>query len=140
MIFLDSWVFLEYLGKAEKSDKCKELILGQEEKVISTIVIVELRYHGIKKFGLENTENIISLIEDEDRLEGDPELISVAKKALISIRFVMEATYPNATNIATADELATVLNQTYQSPLYQKGEGFRGKIFYKEHENYVSRK
>src|SRR3989344_6300504 len=107
MIFLDSWVFLEYLGKAEKSDKCKELILGQEEKVISTIVIVELRYHGIKKFGLENTENIISLIEDEDSIITIPITKEIANMAAdLRLKYYNEKKRPisfsDTLNLATA--------------------------------------
>ena len=51
----------------------------------------------------------------------------------------MEATYPNATNHQTADEVASVLNQAYQSPLYQKGEQFRGEVVYNERGRYVFR-
>jgi len=50
----------------------------------------------------------------------------------------MEATYPNATNNQTADELASILNQAYQSPLYEKGEIFRGIVVYKERGKYLS--
>ena len=105
MIFLDSWVWLEYLGKSEKSDKCKELILGQEEKVISTIVIVELRYHGIKKFGLENTENIISLIEESNFLIV-PISIDIAKIAAdLRLKYYSSAkplSFADTLNLATS--------------------------------------
>lgn len=51
----------------------------------------------------------------------------------------MEAKYPNASNEQTADELAAILNQAYQSPLYQKGEEFIGAIVYKDLNTYVFR-
>lgn len=51
----------------------------------------------------------------------------------------MEATYPSNSNRKTADELAEVLNQAYQSSLYQKGEQFRGAIFYEQGGEYISR-
>jgi hypothetical protein len=82
----------------------------------------------------------LSLMERTDTLTGDAQLLQIAKEAKESgIRYVMEANYPNATNCQTAEELASVLNQAYQSQLYQKGEQFRGKIVYKDRERYVFR-
>ena len=74
----------------------------------------------------------LSLTEDADALTGDTQLLQIAK-------YVMEATYPNATNNQTADELASILNQAYQSPLYEKGEIFRGIVVYKERGKYLSK-
>ena len=51
----------------------------------------------------------------------------------------MEATYPDATNHQTADEVASVLNQAYQSQLYERGEQFRGEVVYKEKGSYMFR-
>lgn len=65
------------------------------------------------------------------------EIAKDAKDA--GIRYVMEATYPNATNHQTADEVASILNQAYQSQLYQKREQFRGEVVYKERGRYVFR-
>ena len=82
----------------------------------------------------------LSLMEGKDTLKGDPKLLQLAREAKdAGIRYVMEATYPNATNHQTADEVASVLNQAYQSPLYQKGEPFRGEVVYKERGRYVFR-
>lgn len=83
----------------------------------------------------------LSLIEGVDSLRGvdsrlDP-IIENAKKA--GMRYILEATYPNAINRETADELSAVLNQAYQSPLYQEGEKFRGAIVYEENREYVFR-
>ncbi len=54
-------------------------------------------------------------------------------------RYAVVATYLEATNKQTADELAAVLNQAYQSQLYQEGEQFRGEIFYEEGGEYALR-
>ena len=51
----------------------------------------------------------------------------------------MEATYPDATNIQTADEVAIILNQVYNSQLYQDGEKFSGEIIYEDKGRYVFR-
>ena len=71
---------------------------------------------------------------------SEPELCSIIRKAReAGIKYVMEATYQNATNHQTADEVASILNQAYQSRLYQKGEQFRREVVYKERGRYVFR-
>ena len=73
----------------------------------------------------------LSLIESPSNLRGDSELMSIASQASESgIKYVLEGTYPSATNEQTAKEIVGVLNQVYQSPLYQEGEPFRGEIVY----------
>ncbi|MEK6894373.1 MAG: hypothetical protein AABX10_02830 [Nanoarchaeota archaeon] len=57
----------------------------------------------------------------------------------IGMKYIMKANYPNATNSKTADELAAVLNQIYQSPFFKPGDDFRGSIYYKEKGKYISR-
>lgn len=104
----------------------------------------------------------ISLTGGIDGLEGDSDLRAVHEKAKSRIvfpdsvgfldrlkiveemrntdlKYVMAATLPDATNKATADEVSTILNQAYQSPLYQEGEHFRGSIVYQENGKYVFR-
>ncbi|MBI2044688.1 hypothetical protein HYT23_01380 [Candidatus Pacearchaeota archaeon] len=82
----------------------------------------------------------LSLIDDISSLKGDSQLLQIAEESKeAGINYVMEATYPNATNHKTADELASILNQAYQSPLYEDGETFIGEIFYKLNGEYVSR-
>ncbi|MBS3075166.1 hypothetical protein J4429_01775 [Candidatus Pacearchaeota archaeon] len=82
----------------------------------------------------------LSLMEGTDALIGDAQLLQIARDAKdAGIRYVMEATYSNATNHQTADEVASILNQVYQSPLYQKGEQFRGEVVFKERGRYVFR-
>lgn len=88
------------------------------------------------------TPNQLELVltEGMDTLMGDSVLLSIAQDAKkAGIKYVMEATYSNATNKQTADELSAILNQAYQSPLYQKGEKFRGEIVYQENGEYLFR-
>ncbi len=74
------------------------------------------------------------------KLKGDPQLLQIALDATLArSNHVIEATCPNATNHQTADELAGILNQAYQSPLYQDKEEFRGGIVYEENGGYVER-
>lgn len=65
------------------------------------------------------------------------EVIDYAKKD--GMRYAMEAKYAGATNKQTADELASILNQAYQSPLYKDKEQFSGGIVYENKEKYVFR-
>jgi len=82
----------------------------------------------------------LSLMEDIGTLTGDSQLLKIAEEAKdAGIKYVMEATYPDATNHQTADEVASVLNQAYQSQLYERGEQFRGEVVYKEKGSYMFR-
>ena len=65
------------------------------------------------------------------------EMVNQAKEAGTNI--LMHGYYPTKTNKETADEISCVLNQAYQSPLYQSGEQFKDGIIYKEKGEYVFR-
>lgn len=111
--------------KASKGDIEKELPLIRE--CVKTPNALELSL-------MEGTENpSVSAL-------SDPKLWAIVKSAKeAGMRYFMEATYLNATNHQTADEVASILNQAYQSPLYQKGEQFRGEVVYKKRGRYVFR-
>jgi len=80
----------------------------------------------------------LSLIEGMDNLQGDEGLIALAQEAKEGgINYVLQAMYPGGTNRSTADELSSILNQAYQSPLYQTGESFFGEIAYGEDGEYI---
>lgn len=82
----------------------------------------------------------LSLIEGVENLKGDKKLVAVAKKAKESgMRYVLEARYGGATNKQAADEVASVMNQAYNSPLYSDKEEFRGGIVYQDRGRYVFR-
>jgi len=75
-----------------------------------------------------------------DNAEGDEKLIAIAQEAKQnSINYALQATHPSGTNKDTADEVASILNQAYQSPLYEANAEFFGKIFYEEKGDYVLR-
>ncbi len=79
----------------------------------------------------------IDLDENFSRFARLVQIIDIGKES--GTKYVMEATYPNSTNKQTADEVASVLNQAYQSPLYQEGEQFKGEIFYEQSGEYLFR-
>ena len=77
----------------------------------------------------------LTLTDDMGSLNTDPKVLKIAKEA--DMKYVMKASYPDATNEQTADELSAVLNQAYQSDLYQSGERFNGKIIYEKNGEYI---
>ena len=78
--------------------------------------------------------------EIAEKTEHDSELVKMANQAKESgTNILMHGYYPTKTNKETADELATVLNQVYQSPLYESEEEIIGGIIYKQDEQYVFR-
>ena len=75
----------------------------------------------------------LSLIEGMDNIKGNKRLTALAQEAKQDgINYMLQATYPNGTNRDTADEVASVLNQAYQSPLYKAKEPFKGAIVYEK--------
>lgn len=75
-----------------------------------------------------------------DEFRADGELREWRNRALeAGIKFVIVVECPDATNLQSANELSAILNQAYQSPLYQDGEEFRGTIVYEEGGRYVER-
>ena len=73
-------------------------------------------------------------------LKNKSQLIAIAKEAKEGgMRYVLEAKYEGATNKQAADEVASVINQAYQSPLYADKEEFRGSIVYQDMGKYVFR-
>jgi hypothetical protein len=82
----------------------------------------------------------LSLIEGMDKVEGDEGLTNLAQEAKKKgINYALHATNPNGTNKDTADEVASILNQAYQSSLYEVNAPFKGEVIYKEKGDYVFR-
>ena len=82
----------------------------------------------------------LSLIEGVDNLTGGQTLRPIIRDAQeAGMRYVFEATYPGASNRTTADELAVILNQAYNTPLYVQDEPFSAGIVYEENGQYLFR-
>ena len=86
--------------------------------------------------------NDLELLLTESILLVPDGLLPIARNAVNNgLHYLLHATHPKATNKATADYLAQVLNQAYQSPLYQEGEAFEGGVVYKGKDSeYIFRK
>ena len=79
----------------------------------------------------------LSLTDDIGSVGTDPDLMPIIQEARDSgMKYALRAVNPNSDNRTTANELSTILNQTYQSHLYQKNEPFKGGITYKENGKY----
>ncbi len=82
----------------------------------------------------------LSLMEGMDNTRGDKRLADLAQEAKQDgMRYVMEATYPGATNERTSGELQALLINTSNSLFCQTNEHMRGKIVYEEKGEYVFR-
>ncbi|MEK6819082.1 MAG: hypothetical protein AABY10_04075 [Nanoarchaeota archaeon] len=82
----------------------------------------------------------LSEISQADIKRYDSKLSEIASEAReADMRYVLSAKSTDMTNHQLADELSAILNQAYQSSLYNDGEDFRGGIFYKEEGRYISR-
>ena len=75
-----------------------------------------------------------------NRMHREIELRHLANQAAeAGLQYILEAKCPGKSNSETADHVADVLNQAYQSPLYQNGEQFFGDILYRKRSKYISR-
>ena len=74
MIFLDSWVWIEFFQKDEKAEQAQELIqkMQQEGGVISTLVLTEVRYQIRRKFEVEKADKLTALITNFEKLRIMP--------------------------------------------------------------------
>ncbi len=109
MIFIDSWVWIEFFSEGEKSKKAEKIIEELEERdgVISPTVLMEVKYRIKKKYDRELSDRTIHAIEAFDNLTVLPVTSKVAKYAAdlrdkYYERNVRELSYADAIHIATA--------------------------------------
>ena len=81
MIFLDSWILIEYFSQDEKYTEVEKIFRGNEKIVISTTVILEVKYRISKKFGIEKADSVINVIENFPDISIVPISIDTAKLA-----------------------------------------------------------
>ena len=81
MIFLDSWIWIEYFSQDEKYKEVEKVLEVNEKIVISTTVILEVKYRISKKFGIEKSENAIYVIENLPNIFIIPVSLDIAKLA-----------------------------------------------------------
>ncbi|MEK6890819.1 MAG: hypothetical protein AABX03_01650 [Nanoarchaeota archaeon] len=103
---------------------------------------IEKEIPKIRELSLTPNELELSLMEMPEFIGRNSGWLDIPNEAIDAIdqgiKYVMEASYPNADNKKTAGELATIMDRVYQSQLYKKGEKIRCHVLYKEKGNYVS--
>ncbi len=109
MIFIDSWVWIEFFSEGEKSKKAEKVIkeLERGEGVISSTVIMEVKYRIKKKYDRELSDRTVHAMEAFDNLTIPPVNSKVAKYAAevrdkYYERNTKELSYADAIHIATA--------------------------------------
>ena len=101
---------------------------------------IETELPAIRELVKTPSQLELSLIGGMDNIKGDEILTALVQEAKKDgMNYMLQATYPNRTNKDTADELASIINQAYQSPLYEANEPFHGAIVYEEKGKYVFR-
>lgn len=107
MIFIDSWAFLEFFSQSEKWLECNKIIQNQGKKIISTIVLMEIKYRGIKKFGVRKAKEILHEIKTNESIaiiDVTKEIVELA--ADLRIKYYDKehkpVSYADMINLATA--------------------------------------
>ena len=109
MIFLDSWIFLEYFLREEKA-KIAEKVIGDFVKtnggLISAAVLLEVKYRIAKKFGLEKAEETVITLENIQNISILPVSTGIAKFAAnLRIKYYSperQLSFIDTINLATA--------------------------------------
>lgn len=83
MIFLDSWIWIEFFSKGNRWKKADHIVafLQNEKGIVSSMVLMEIRYRFLRKFGKEKADRVIHTIESFKNLEIVPVTSGVAKYA-----------------------------------------------------------
>lgn len=84
MIFLDSWIFIEFFAEGGKKKEV-ESILSEVKKgskaIISTLVLTEVKYRIGKKFSPEIGSEVVYFIENFPNIKIVPIVSGIAKLA-----------------------------------------------------------
>lgn len=111
MIFLDSWVWLEYIFGGDKDDKAESLIQRandpDEGGLIAPTILAEVSYRIRVVEGEETADEAIRAIRDFEHIESVPLIDEIAAYAA-ELRFTYyepgerELSYADAIHLATA--------------------------------------
>lgn len=107
MIYLDSWIFLEYFTSGLKYEKSRKLILSKKTKVISPIVLMEVKYRATKKRGRKNTAEFLhKIITNPSIVVINVDRKIAEKAATLRLKYykknVQEFSYSDTIHLATA--------------------------------------
>lgn len=119
MIFLDSWIWLEFFTEGEKqteADKILESVSKDITAATSAATLAEIKYIIAKRFSIESSEVVLHIIENTSNLSIVPVSSQAAKLgADLRLKYYKkkyrEISYIDAINLATA--LLTKCNKFY---------------------------
>ncbi|MDO8628468.1 MAG: hypothetical protein Q7R56_01815 [Nanoarchaeota archaeon] len=98
---------------------------------------IETTLPAIRRLGNVPSALELSLQEDPETLPGDDKLQAIAKEEKEKgCNYVLTARLPGSTHQTTSTELSVILNQAYQSPLYEDHEFFTGNIVFEKDGQY----
>jgi predicted nucleic acid-binding protein len=81
MIFIDSWILIEFFSEGMKFERAKNIIKkieAGEKAVISTMVLTELKYRIAKKYNIRKSEEVIHEIQTFPNIKILPVSVDVA--------------------------------------------------------------
>lgn len=107
MIGLDSWIFLEYFTAGLKYEKCRKILNSKQIKIISPIVLMEVKYKVSKKRGRKNTNEFLHrIITDPSFILIDVDRKVAEKAANLKLKYYKkrkrELSYSDTIHLATA--------------------------------------
>ena len=109
MFFIDSWIWIEFFSEDDRYKEAEKVIekLQEKEGVISTTVLMEVKYRIKKKYDRELSDRVIHIMEAFDNLNILPVTSEVAKYAAdlrdkYYKRKQKELSYADAIHLATA--------------------------------------
>ncbi|MBS3814812.1 PIN domain-containing protein [Candidatus Bipolaricaulota bacterium] len=109
MIFIDSWVWIEYFSKDERWREAENVLkkLEEEKGIVSSLVLAEVRYRILRKFDAEKADRVLNAIENFDNLQIVPVTAEVAKygadiRDKYYRRGEKELSYADAIHLSTA--------------------------------------
>lgn len=110
MIFLDSWIWIEYFSEGKKLKESEALIKNiskNEGCVINPLVIAEVKYKIAKNFDIIKANKVIYIIENLPNLHILPITIEIAKLAVdLRLKYYhrknKDLSYVDVMNLATA--------------------------------------
>lgn len=109
MIFLDSWIWIEFFTEGKESEQIDKILESIDKGLaatISTAVLTEIKYMISKRFGIEKSDSVLYKIESIPNLKIVPVVAEVAKLAAdLRLKYYSkerQISYFDCINLATA--------------------------------------
>lgn len=128
MIFIDSWLWLEFFLEGKKFERSRNLLErvknGSEKGLISSLVLAEVKFNIERKVGIEGADEVIFLIESFPNLKIIPITCEVAKLGA-NLRSKYYQKPKKALSYADTINLAVAITEKCEA-FYTGDEDFKG--------------